>query len=186
MIDLTAPIETYGITTDITHLDLYYQGNTASLDCLVTNCILLDLTDGAEKVNLDKVPGLALVESGNSIMLKTGWEKFRGEPAYANSPWVDKSLIECLVGKGVSLILVDSPGVYGGAWGPEHNEMDKYLADNKAFAVENLVNVYLIPVQKFKLYCFPIFMTAQNSAPCRIIADVWGPYPVNAEDNKTR
>ena len=171
MIDLTAPIGTYGLTPDITHMDLYYQGNTSSMDCLVTDCILLDLTGGAEKVNLEGIPGLELVKPGNSILLKTGWEKHRGNPAYTDSPWVDKLLIESLVQKGVSLILVDSPGVYGGAHGPEHNEIDKYLADNKAYAVENLVNVSLIPVSQFKLYCFPVFMTAQNNAPCRIMAD---------------
>jgi kynurenine formamidase len=172
MIDLTAPVAEYGTTPDITHMDLFYQGNASSMECLVTDCIMLDLTGGAEKVNLDNLPGLKWVKAGNSILLKTGWEKHRGSPAYADSPWVDKSLIECLVGKGASLILVDSPGVYGGAHGTEHNEIDKYLADNKAFAVENLVNVSLIPVDRFKLYCFPIFMTAQNNAPCRIMADV--------------
>jgi kynurenine formamidase len=171
MIDLTAPIETYGLTPDITHMDLYYQGNTSSPDCLVTDCIMLDLTAGAEKINLENMPGLGLVEPGHSVLLKTGWEKYRGTPAYSGSPWVDKSLIECLVRKGASLILVDSPGVYGGAGGPEHNEIDKYLADNKAYAVENLVNVSMIPTIKFKLYCFPVFMTAQNNAPCRIIVD---------------
>jgi len=54
-----------------------------------------------------------------------------------------------LVEKQVSMILVDSPGVYGGSKGIEHNEIDKYLADNKAYAVENLVNVCLIKENKF-------------------------------------
>jgi kynurenine formamidase len=170
MIDLTAPIESYGSTPDITHMDLYYKGVTASLACLITDCVLLDLTGGAEDVAVARVPELELVEEGNSVLLKTGWEKHRGTPAYDNCPWVDKGLVACLVDRGVSLVLVDSPGIYGGKRGPEHNEMDKYLADHEAYAVENLVNVDRIRAKKFRLYCFPIHISAQNSAPCRIVA----------------
>jgi kynurenine formamidase len=70
--------------------------------------------------------------------------------------------------------LIDSPGVYGGKKGNEHNQIDKYLADNESYAVENLVNVGQISKKKFKLFCFPIHMTAQNNAPCRIIAELVG------------
>ena len=172
MIDLTAPIEKYGVTPDITHMDLYYPGATSSTASLITDCVLIDLTHGAEHVDLAQLPALSLVEAGNSVILKTGWEKYRGTSTYADSPWVDKKLIRWLVEKGVVLILIDSPGVYGGAKGNEHNDMDQYLADNQAYAVENVVNVGQIKARKFRLFCFTIHMTAQNNAPCRIVADL--------------
>lgn len=172
MIDLTAPIEKYGVTPDITHMDLYYPGTVPSTASLITDCVLIDLTDEAENVDLETLPALDLVEKGNSVILKTGWEQYRGTPDYAHSPWVDKKLIQWLVKKGVVLILIDAPGVYGGKWGQEHNQMDQYLADHQAYAVENLVNVGQISKTKFRLFCFPIHMTAQNNAPCRVVADL--------------
>jgi kynurenine formamidase len=172
MIDLTAPIEKYGVTPDITHMDLYYPGTVSSPASLITDCVLIDLTDEAENVDLEAIPALDLVEKGNAVILKTGWEQYRGMPEYAHCPWVDKKLIQWLVEKGVVLILIDSPGVYGGKRGQEHNHMDQYLADHQAYAVENLVNVGRINETKFKLFCFPIHMTAQNNAPCRVVADL--------------
>lgn len=97
---------------------------------------------------------------------------YPGTPAYDKSPSIDKALIERLVAQGAALILVDSPGVCGGATGPEHCAMDKYLADNKAHAVENLVNLDMITAATFTLYCFPIYAMRTNAAPCRILADM--------------
>jgi len=172
MVDLTAPIEKYGETGYITHLDLYYTGKISPLSSLITDCVLIDLTSGVENFQLENLKGINLINKGNSVILKTGWEKYRGTPIYANSPWVDRKIIEFLVERQVSLILIDSPGIYGGAASSDHNEIDRYLADNEAYAVENLVNVGEIRQNKFKLFCFPIHMTVQNYAPCRVIADV--------------
>jgi kynurenine formamidase len=172
MLDLTAPMEKYRDPPDITHMDLYYPGHLPSDASLITDCVLIDLAGGAENVDLKALPALGLVEKGNSVILRTGWEEFRGTPKYADSPSVDQGLIQCLVEKGVVLVLIDSPGVCGGAKGPEHNAMDKYLADHRAYAVENLVNVGKITRPRFGLYCFPLPMTALNSAPCRVVANI--------------
>ena len=61
MIDLTAPMAKYGVTPDITHMDLYYPGAISSNDSLITDCVLLDLTAGAEAIELDNLPELALI-----------------------------------------------------------------------------------------------------------------------------
>lgn len=170
MIDLTAAIETINDRYR-THMDLYYPGATASYDTLITDCVLLDISGSPEQVPLQDLAGLRLVEQGNSVLLVTGWERHRDTPIYDQSPSIDRRLIEHLINLQVSLVLVDSPGVYGGAAGAEHNAMDQYLADHKAYAVENVVNAGLIRKAKFKLYCFPIHASASNAAPCRILAD---------------
>ncbi len=172
MIDLTAPMQKYGDTPDITHMDLYYVGNTSPLTSLVSNCLVIDLSLSVGEVDISTIPSLDALKKGDSVILKTGWEQYRGTEKYAQSPSVDKKLIQFLVEKGVCMILIDSPGVYGGAHGQEHNDMDQYLADVGAFAVENLVNVHLLPVGFIKLFCFPINMTAQNNAPCRVAAEI--------------
>lgn len=171
LIDLTAPMETFGATPDITHIDLYYKRTIAPMTSLVTDCVVIDLTRNAEAVDLDHLPALDLVRLGNSVILRTGWEQYRGTPAYAESPSVDQALIRTLVERGVVLILIDAPGVHGGARGPAHNAMDQYLADHHAYAVENLVNVDQLTTPTCRLYCFPIFMTARNNAPCRVVAE---------------
>ncbi|MEK6794078.1 MAG: cyclase family protein [Spirochaetota bacterium] len=170
MIDLTADIETL---TDRarTHVDLFYAGARLSDDTLITRCILLDISASPVNVDLDGLKALADVERRDSVIIKTGWERYRGIPAYDQCPWIDKKLIELLVSRKVVLMLVDSPGIYGGAAGPEHNGMDKYLADNEAHAVENLVHLYLLNAMKYRLYCFPVYSTTSNAAPCRILAE---------------
>jgi arylformamidase len=172
MIDLTAPMTLFGESPDITHVDLYYKGTVLPLNRLVTSCVLLDLQDQAEKIGFESLKMMKSIQKGDSVILRTGWERYRGTTKYANSPWIDKNLIEHLVKKGIILILVDSPGVYGGEKGPEHNEMDRFLADKGAYAVENLVNIHLLPEDRFQLYCFPINMSSRNNAPCRVIADL--------------
>ncbi len=173
MIDLTAPIEALGHSADITHMDLFYRGRMTDARVLVTDCVVLDLTGGAEAIDLAGLPGLELLQAGDTVILRTGWESRRGLSEYAASPSVDRRLVEALVQKGVVLVLIDSPGVVGGSAGPEHNAMDRYLADHEAYAVENLIHVDRLPTaEKFRLYCFPLHMTAGNTAPCRVVADV--------------
>ena len=172
MLDLTAPIQRYGVTPDITHVDLFYVGRRPRDGSLVTDCVLIDLTGGTEDLDIAAIGELDLIRPGNSVIFRTGWEAHRGTPRYADSPSVDRALVEAVVDRGVSLVLVDSPGVFGGAKGPEHNRMDKYLADHKAYAVENLVNVDKLAATRFRLFCFPVLMSGQNNAPCRIVADV--------------
>ncbi|MFO7955611.1 MAG: cyclase family protein [Candidatus Brocadiia bacterium] len=172
MIALTAPRDGYRFDHTMTHMDLYYKGRRPNDASLVTQCVLLDLTDGPEDVEPGTLPALDLVQPGDSVILKTGWEQYRGTGKYDDSPSVDERLIHALVERGIVLTLVDSPGVSGGAEGPEHNAMDKYLADNEAYAVENLVNVDRITERRFRLYCFPIPLTGMNTAPCRVVAEV--------------
>lgn len=169
MIDLTADIEKIE-DRHRTHMDLFYRGAKVSDEALITECVLLDISKSPQQIDFINLEELKSINKGDSVVLKTGWEKYRGTPKYDESPWIDKKLIEHIVSLGAVLILVDSPGVYGGAAGSEHNEMDQFLADSHANAVENLVNLDIIPSAKFTLYCFPIYTSGSNAAPCRVIA----------------
>lgn len=175
MIDLTAPIADLSKPGNFTHIDLYYRGRRAPDSSLVTRCVLLDLTSGAEGVDVEGLAGLSRLRSGDSVILQTGWESYRGTSRYDESPSVDRRLIDRLVDIGVALILIDSPGVYGGARSGEHNAVDQYLADNEAYAVENLVNVRRLTTDRFRLYCFPVYASERNNAPCRVVADMDAP-----------
>lgn len=171
-IDLTAQLENYPAGNSLmTHIDLYYQGKEMPLGSLVSQCVLLDgSNEKSGAISVESVGGIDDVLSNYSVIIRTGWEKYRGTPLYDQCPEVEQRLVEALVDRGVCLILIDSPGVRGGARGEEHNKTDKYLSDNNAFAVENIVNVGKLGQRKFMLYCFPLQMSGQNWAPCRVVA----------------
>ena len=171
-IDLTAPLERYPENHFLmTHIDLFYKGNKMPMDSLETRCIFLDGSgEKSSNITIESVGGIDDVQSNYSVIVRTGWEKYRGTAQYEKCPQLDKQLVETLVKKGVRLILIDSPGVRGGARSEEHIKTDQYLADNNAFAVENLVNTSELYKREFTLYCFPIQMSEEDWAPCRIVA----------------
>jgi kynurenine formamidase len=171
-VDLTSPLDRYPESNALmTHIDLYYNGKEMPSDTLVSQCILLDaINEKSGVITIESVGGIDDVRNHYSVIIRTGWEKYRGTPKYSQCPELDKQMVEALVNKGVCLILVDSPGVRGGARGEEHNKTDKYLADNNAFAVENVVNADKLYKWEFTLYCFPLQMSGQNWAPCRVLA----------------
>ena len=173
-IDLTSSIKQYPENNSLmTHIDLYYNGKEMPHSSLVTRCVLLDTgSDSNSVITIESVGGIDDIQNGYSVIIRTGWEKYRGTAQYDQCPELDQQLVEALVKRGVCLILVDSPGVRGGARGEEHNITDKYLADNNAFAVENIVNADKLYKRTFTLYCFPLQMSAQNWAPCRIVAEL--------------
>jgi kynurenine formamidase len=171
-VDLTSPLEQYPASNALmTHVDLYYIGKEMPSYSLVSQCILLDASDKKSGiVSLESVGNIDDVRNHFSVVIRTGWEKYRGTPQYDQCPELDKQLVEALVNKGVCLLLIDSPGVRGGARGEEHNKTDRYLSDNNSFAVENLVNTDKLFKREFTLYCFPLQISGQNWAPCRVVA----------------
>ena len=172
LVDLTAPLGQYPVNNALmTHMDLYYTGKAIPMESLVTECVLLDAAHSENPVITEEaVGGIEDVGENFSVIIRTGWEKYRESERYDQCPEVDEKLVKALVKKGVRLILVDSPGVRGGARGEIHNRTDQYLSDNNAFAVENLVNTSLLDRRRFTLYCFPLPMSEQNWAPCRVAA----------------
>ena len=112
MVDLTARIDALS-DRHRTHVDLYYAGSRLADSTLITPCVLLDVSNSPDRVDLEALGELSRVVRGGSVILKTGWEHHRGTPQYDASPWIDRRLIERLVFLGVTLVLVDSPGVFG-------------------------------------------------------------------------
>lgn len=173
-IDLTATLVKYPTNnSEMTHIDLFYTGKEMPMTSLITSCILLDARDVTSgMITMESVGGIEAVQKNDSVIIRTGWERYRGTSKYELCPQLDELLVKGLVDKGVCLVLIDSPGLRGGARGEEHNKTDKYLADNNAFAVENLVNTDKICKSRFTLYCFPLQMSQQNWAPCRVVVEL--------------
>ena len=153
-----------------THMDIGYKDNIPSVDKFVLPGTIIDLREkavsgeiGPETIDLSKVsPDCAVV-------LRTGWEEYFGEEKYVDSPDINYDLVDKLIDKGAKLLLVDSPGIYGGARGEEHNEMDLHIVSRGAVAVEHLCNLNKLP-QKFTIYCFPLNVRQLNWLPARVVA----------------
>jgi kynurenine formamidase len=158
-----------------THLDIGYKDNHPKLGSLMMPGRVFDVRTpaaaghvGLEDVDLDACafsPG----SEGVAVIFDTGWEKFYGSPEYDRCPDIDYDLVDALIDRGAKLLMVDSPGLYGGARSPSHSKMDLHIVDRGSIAVENLCNVDRLP-DTFTLYCFPLNVLDQNWLPARIVA----------------
>ena len=106
MIDLTAAIETYGVTPHITHMDLFYKGQVSCEGSLITDCVLIDLTGGAEDID-DCRSGAVLQSSRRLYRIPLGClELFVGQSetgsaqarAHEQIHYVDKSRVSVAAG----------------------------------------------------------------------------------------
>ncbi len=166
-----------GVTSNLgmTHMDIGYADNHPDLAQFVLPGVILDVRApaasghvGLEDVDV-KGPAFSGVSRHSAVVFNTGWEQSFGSPAYDRCPDLDYDLIDALIDRGAKLLLVDSPGLYGGARSEVHSKMDLYVVDRGAIAVENLCNVDHLPVT-FTLYCFPLNVEGQNWLPARVVA----------------
>jgi kynurenine formamidase len=170
-LDLTRPIE--APTTDNsgqTHMDIGVIGNHPPLDELIRPGVCLDVRAQAATgtIELDGVD-LTAVTEGCAVVFNTGWAQHFGTPTYTACPDIQYELVDALLDRGAKLLMVDSPGVYGGARSERHSAMDLHIVDRGAIAVEHLCNVDHLPTT-FTLYCFPLHVTGQNWLPARVVA----------------
>ena len=156
----------------MTHVDLFYARQTLPLSFFVSPCVMLDArraTGGL--ITTQDVGSVADIQAGDAVVIRTGWEARALSKEYEQSPSVSRELLDRLLQKKVRLILVDSPGVAGGAAGELHNETDQYIVDRGAFPVENLTNLAALEgAGRFTLYCFPLPLEGKNALPVRAVA----------------
>ncbi|WP_312516600.1 cyclase family protein [Anaerospora sp.] len=110
------------------------------------------------------------------VMFYTGCLKERGygKPDYfVNHPELSEELIAFLVGKKVSLIGIDAPGIRKPA---EHPKADQYCADHGIFVIENLANLDVLAEKAsstdFLVHTYPVNYEGLSGLPCRIIAEI--------------
>lgn len=176
-VDLTRPHpEQPDPTHPLTHLDLFYARQPLPMAFFVSPCVMLDArgaTGGL--ITTQDVGGVAGVQPGDAVIIRTGWERCAGTKEYDQSPSVSRELLDALLQRKVRLILVDSPGVAGGASGELHNETDQYIVDRGAFPVENLTGLAALEgAGRFTLYCFPLPLEGKNALPVRAVAGLEG------------
>jgi len=170
-LDLSRPFVT--VTTDNsmqTHMDIGIVGSSPAIAEFIRPGVLLDLRAQAEtgRIGLAEI-GLSSITEGCAVVLRTGWEQYFGEAKYTACPDIEYELVDALIDRGAKLLMVDSPGVYGGARSDRHSQMDLHIVARGSIAVEHLCNVGRLP-ETFTLYCFPLSVTGANWLPARVLA----------------
>ena len=170
-LDLSRPFET--VTTDNsiqTHMDTGIVGSTPPITEFIRPGVLLDVRAQAEtgSIGLAGVD-LSSITAGCAVVFRTGWERYFGDAKYTACPDIEYELVDALIDRGAKLLMVDSPGVHGGAHSDRHSQMDLHIVARGSIAVEHLCNVGRLP-ETFTLYCFPLSVTGANWLTARVLA----------------
>ena len=167
MQDISRPLDVFPPSNGVqTHMDIVFVGNLPPVEGFVRPGVLLDVR---EFLSSGALPELSAVAQGCAVVLRTGWEERFGTDDYDRCPDLGYELIDALLERGAKLLLVDSPGLQGGARGETHNRMDTHVVERGAVAVEHLCNLEGLP-QRFTLYCFPMAVQQLNWLPARVVA----------------
>lgn len=155
-----------------THFDI--MDKTFPLEYAIRQALLFDVRTIRDRDIESSDISLDAIEEGMAVLFCTGFlaEKGYGSKEYIKEhPQLSVSLIEALLEKKVSLIIIDATGVRRGKG---HTPADQKCADNGAFVIENAANLESILNQKdpFRLYTFPSAFVGFSGIPVRLVADI--------------
>ena len=125
-----------------THIDLKGKG----FNNQIVKGIIYKVKDNIEIKDID----LSLIKENYFVIFNTDHIKnyeYGSKEYFDNYSILDLDLIEELIKRKVSFIGIDGPGIRKGK---EHPLIDKYLADNNIFVIENLTN--LDSLEENKIY----------------------------------
>lgn len=124
---------------------------------------------GRAKIRAVIRPLAAPVRRGDAVLLRTGWERKRGTPAYLfDNPGLGKEAAEEIASWGVSFVGVDSPNLdaAGSTGYPAHHG----LLGADIPVVENVVNLAALGRAPFTLAAFPLRLQGATGSPIRLVA----------------
>jgi kynurenine formamidase len=104
------------------------------------------------------------IEGCDGVLLKTGWGKYAGTPAYYEGfPGIDGSAVDWLLEHSVHLIALESPSVH-----PEkHLEIHEKLLKNGILIIEGLVNTEELQTKYIELHGVPLKLDRLDGSPVR-------------------
>ena len=109
------------------------------------------------------------VSKGDAVLVRTGWERKRGTPAYlTENPGLAAAGGRALVAWGVSLVGIDSPNI-------DVAGETRYGAHHALLAagvpvVENAANLAALGSRAFALAAFPLRLRGASGSPVRLVA----------------
>ncbi len=113
-------------------------------------------------------------KTGDSLILRTGWSKYIGNPdIYRNKlPRISENLARWLVQMKTNILAVEPPSVADVNNIKEVTTIHQLLFSGQIIIVEGICNVDLIPVDKVELMIFPLKLKNGDGAPARVLAKI--------------
>jgi kynurenine formamidase len=144
------------------------------LDRCIGPAWLVDL-DGIASRALIRVQDLGAtaerVRSGDGLLLRTGWSRRLGEPAYRDElPRVSLELARWCVEQGVRLLGVEPPSVADVHDRQEVTAVHRVLLGGGVIVVEGLTNLDQIRADRVTLMAIPLRIAGGDGSPVRAFA----------------
>jgi arylformamidase len=117
------------------------------------------------------VLGAALPEdlTGHAVLLYTGWDRFWGEEAALDHPYLAEDAARALVGRGVTLVGTDAFNVDSSTAGTTHAH--EILLGADVLIVENLTRLEVLePGRPFTCAFVPLRLEGADGSPIRAFA----------------
>jgi kynurenine formamidase len=109
------------------------------------------------------------VSKGDAVLVRTGWERKRGTPAYlTENPGLTTAGGRLLAGWGVSLVGIDAPNV-DVAGDTRYGAHHALLAEGIP-VLENVANLAAVGTRPFTLAAFPLRLRGASGSPVRLVA----------------
>lgn len=131
-------------------------------------CSADDLVSVRDIENFERLHGP--IEPGSAVLIKTGWERFWGEPErYRHFPGVSKEAAEFLLNRQIAGLCIDtlSPDQAGSDF-PVH----QVLLGAGKFIVENAANLGGLPPKGSTILALPMKIKGGTESPVRLVGFV--------------
>lgn len=167
-----------------THVDApwHFVPNGRTIDQIPLD----DLTGPAVVVPVERAAGEPItaddlngspepVQTGDIVLLATGWSDRFQSPEYDEHPYVGEDAAQWLVDHqakmlGVDLITVDLPQSMRPT--PFAYPVHHILLEHDVLIIENLTNLRSLAGQRVRLYAFPLSIRGSDAGQARVVAEV--------------
>jgi arylformamidase len=132
----------------------------------------IEITKSQQLILLeDFAPIITKIKADDSIIIKTGWHQFIGQPKYRNElPRISEEVAKWLVFSQVNMLAVEPCSVADVNNLPEVTLIHQILLSGNIIIVEGLCNTENLTQEKVQLIALPLKVLGGDGAPARVIA----------------
>lgn len=111
------------------------------------------------------------VQSGDSLLLQSGWSSTHGTPQYRDElPRISEALAHWCVDKEINMLGVEPPSVADVNNLEEVTHIHQILLGGKVIIIEGLTHLDKLSRDKVQLIALPLKIKGGDGAPARVIA----------------
>jgi kynurenine formamidase len=111
------------------------------------------------------------IQPGESVLLRLGWHKIFGSPAYKDDlPRVSVPLAKRLVEANINMLAVEAPSVADVNNLPEVTRIHEILLGGDIIIIEGLTNTEQIKSSEILMVALPLKVKDGDGAPARVVA----------------